>query len=141
LLKRQLAGHLPSLFKPFQFVLKMKYSSKNGKQIIATLFFLLALVVGSFSASMPADCSCATPTSVVKTFQSSTAVSFTWQGSGTYSLWYVRKSDGAVGQAVTPNGNAVSFTGMQPGTYTIYSLTSCTGGPVEYIIWDDLIIC
>jgi hypothetical protein len=117
---------------------------KPGKQALATLFFMLSLLAGNFSAPAAMDCSCPTPSSVTKTAQTSSSASFAWEGGGagvTYKVWYVRKSDGFASQEVVANGNAVSFTGMQAGTYTIYAKTICEGGEVQSIIWDDIIIC
>lgn len=119
----------------------MKNASKNGKQIIATLFFLLALTAGSFSATSHADCSCPTPSSVSITAQTCGSVTLAWQSGGCSSAYYVRMEDHSVGTAVIPSSSSVSFSNMAPGTYRIYAVTSCLDGDVQTIIFDDLIIC
>jgi len=119
----------------------MNNSFKNGKQLFSTLFFLMAMVVGSFSAPAPVGFACPTPQNVSVSNQTSTSVTLVWQSGSAYSAWYVRQEDGAIGQAVTPGLSSVTFTNMAPGTYTIYTLTACSGGDVQFVVWDDLIIC
>jgi hypothetical protein len=123
----------------------MKTAFKNGRPMLATLFFLFALLVQAatgFTAQPDNDCDCAAPT-VTKSGQSSGAVSFSWgavAGASGYKAWYVRKENNFTSQVVTTGGTAVGFTNLSPGTYQFYFSTVCGGEVSQIIITDDLIM-
>ncbi len=124
----------------------MKNASKNRRQALATLFFLLALVVqvssGFSAAPGNGDSGCSSPT-VTKTGQTSNSVSFSWgtvEGATAYKAWYFRRGDNYTSQVVTTGGNSISFSSLPAGTYVFYFSTVCGGETSQAIITDDLLM-
>ncbi len=111
------------------------------KRLLATFAFVVAILFSSNSANI-GELSCEFPTNIVKTFQSSSNVSFSWQGNAVViSVYAVRKDNGLSSQQFTPNGNTVTLTGLQPGLYTVYFVVSCDDQTVEIGGgWDDLLM-
>jgi len=137
-----LADSLPSNFqlKIFQ---TMKNASKKCKQVLATLFLLLGLLVTGFSAPpVITDCSCPSP-NVTITSQATNAITFSWgavSGAIGYQAWYVRSGDNFTSQQMTINGTSVSFSNLPNGKYEFYFATDCGGEVSQIIIMDDLIM-
>ncbi len=125
----------------------MKVALKNSKSAIAIVFFLFSLLAHTATsyAAQPAndDCECPSPV-VTKTFQSSTAIAFSWgnvSGAVGYRVWYVRKGDNFTSQEINTGATSVSFTNLSAGTYQFYFVTDCGGGEMsQIIIMDDLIM-
>jgi len=120
----------------------MKNAGKNGKHALATLFFLLAIMVSSFSAPTAMDCSCPSP-NVTLTSHTFTSVSFSWDaidGATAYKVWYFRTGDNYTSQEVTTDGATISFSNLPAGTYTFYFTTTCGEETSQSIILDDLLM-
>ena len=85
--------------------------------------------------------SCSRPTPSV-TAKNSTSVSFAWSavsGANSYTVWYVRKSDGYQSGESTSTSTNITFSGLPSGVYDCYFKTNCESEISEYIIIEVVI--
>jgi hypothetical protein len=116
-------------------------NSIAGLALVGCLIMALAM---SFSSFTTAACSCSNaPTNVVKTFQNTSSVAFTWDaaaGATAYEVWYVRQADGYTSTPLTVTSTTASFTGLPAGRYVFYGRTVCGNEKSEIVIFEDILI-
>lgn len=117
--------------KSLQYLLKM-----------LVLTAIITLESSTFSGTTtPANESCSRPTPSVTT-KTSSSVAFTWGavgGAASYTVWYVRKSNGYQSAEITTTSTNAAFSGLPAGAYDFYFKTNCENEVSEYIIIDIII--
>ncbi len=111
---------------------------KSLTSLLLTLALLLWFSV-SFSAEVLPKNDCEAPTNLVKTGQTTSAISFSWNGTGQHVVKYVRQSDGYTSPDIFVSGTSYTFSDLTAGSYTFYFATDCDGEVSDFIVTEDVI--
>jgi hypothetical protein len=111
------------------------------KKFVLLLAFVLPIAF-AFTSTTDHCTTCDTPDNVRKTAETSTTISFAWNGvdaADEYILRWVRQSDSATSGDVTVSGTTHTFTNMTAGTYNFYFSSKCgLVTSTAFIVIDDV---
>ncbi|MCB0522538.1 MAG: fibronectin type III domain-containing protein [Lewinellaceae bacterium] len=111
--------------------------------MLKTIVFLMGLwplLPGFPTQPATPDCDCPPIANLQKTGETSSSISFTWEGPDAatgYKVWYVR-GQSASGYSY-PSGTSWEFAGLPPGEYTFYFTAVCGGSESSFIGIEDII--
>jgi len=97
-------------------------------KILIFLLLLLPLTFGFSSREVSGSCNCPSVSNVQKTGQTSTSISFSWngpQGATGYNVWYDSQTDQNSSAYYYSTSASYEFTNLTPGNYTFYFEVIC----------------
>ncbi len=117
-----------------------------GKNIFKTLLFLALFATGITTqafAPKTENPNGAAPTNMALSGQTSTSLSFTWDGVGNpdgFKVWYHRSNDNYTSPPVFTANEYITFSGLTSGIYDVFVVAIHGEEVSSYIVTSDLIM-